>query len=108
MKYKVDGWNNICRVFELPNKFSDDYCFNPIPTTFLMVDWFYPIEELDQPAVTKEIWKEKGREIEVKEVTIQELYDMLVPFLRKKTYIKSSHKYLVVCDFGATFLFTNE
>lgn len=30
----------LVRVFEMPDRFSSDYCFSPNPQTFLMVDWF--------------------------------------------------------------------
>ena len=63
--YKVDGWNNFCRVFELPNKFPNTYCFGGgVPVGFKMVDWFNPVSGLDSPAVSKEVWKEKvGRSL---------------------------------------------
>lgn len=30
----------LVRVLEMPEQFSSDYCFKPIPQTFKMVDWF--------------------------------------------------------------------
>lgn len=27
MKYLVDGWNNFCRVFEIPESYPDGYLF---------------------------------------------------------------------------------
>lgn len=106
MIYKVDGWNNFCRVFELPEHFSCEYCFGGgIPTVFQMIDWFNPVPDLGQPAVSKEIWKEKVGEIEVKEINHDELQGFLIPWLRMKKYIKVDRAYLVICDFGACFTF---
>jgi len=121
MTYKVDGWNNFCRVFELPAKFPSGFCFGGgIHATFLMVDWFKPVADIASPstgisssanaplAVSKEVWKEKVGEIESKETTLEELSETLVPWLQQKLYIKPGRKYLVVCDFGACFIFEKE
>ncbi|MDD5531121.1 MAG: hypothetical protein PHX21_13970 [bacterium] len=109
MKYKVDGWNNFCRVFELPEEFSSEFCFNGgIPTNFLMVDWFNPIGGLPQPAVSKKEWKEKVGEIEVKEIEHDYICTELTYFLLDKLYIKPKRKYLVICDFGACFTFEQD
>jgi len=44
----VTQLNNFCRVFELPQTFSEAYCFSGgIPTVFIMVDWFNPIPASD-------------------------------------------------------------
>jgi hypothetical protein len=109
MKYKVDGWNNFCRVFELPDMFPSEFCFGGgHPVTFKIIDWFNPIPDVGQPAVSKEIWKEEVGEIEVKEVIHDEIVAKLVPFLQKKQYITEDKKYLVMCDFGASFTFEKE
>lgn len=106
MKYKVDGWNNFCWVFELPPRFPEVYCFGGGPLVgFRMVDWFYPVTGIDQPAVSKKIWREKVGEIEVKEIDIDELSEKLIPWLREKEYVKPEREYLVLCDFGAAIRF---
>lgn len=106
MKYKVDGWNNFCRVFELPESFPTNYCFGGgYPVTFQMVDWFNPVSDIDYPAVSKEVWREKVGEIKVKEITAEELYNILIPFLREKSYIKPGRSYIILCDFGAALSF---
>lgn len=108
MKYTVDGWNNFCRVFELPERFSSNFCFGGgIPTNFSMVDWFNPIPDVGQPTVSKEVWRERVGEIPVKKITHEELFSFLVPWLRQKAYIKPHRKYLIICDFGACFMFEN-
>jgi len=109
MKYSVDGWNNFCRVFELPAQFSSEFCFGGgIPTNFQMVDWFNPVPDIGQPAISKEVWKKKVGEIEIKTVKHDELCDYLTPWLRMKHYMKEGRKYLVICDFGACFTFEKE
>lgn len=107
MKYKVDGWNNFCRVFELPEHFSPEFCFGGgIPTTFQMIDWFNPVPDLGQPAVSKKVWEEKVGGIQIKEIDLDELRSFLVPCLLMKHYIREDRTYLVLCEFGACFIFT--
>lgn len=106
MKYTVDGWNNFCRVFELPKEFPKEFCFGGgHSVTFQMVDWFNPVIGIDQPAISKDAWIKRFGKIDTKEVTVEELRDTLMPFLVNKQYIKSDRDYLILFDFGATFLF---
>ena len=106
MKHKVDGWNNFCRVFMLPKSFSSAFCSSGgIPTNFQMVDWFYPVQDLPQPTISKEVWRKKVGEIEIKQIDLDELSTILVPFLLKKIYIKQGREYLVLFDFGASLVF---
>lgn len=106
MKYKVDGWNNFCRVFELPLNFPSDFCFNGgIPVQFKMVDWFNPVSGIPQPAVSKEVWRDKVGEIKVEEVEISELENTIIPFLKQKQYVKIGRSYLVLYNFGGATTF---
>lgn len=106
MVYEVNGWNSFCRVFELPDEYPTDFCFGEgRPVNFQMLDCFNPVPGVSQPAVTKKIWRENIGEIEVKKVTIDVLYKVLVPWLLQKPYIKPERKYLVICDFGAVIQF---
>lgn len=108
MKYTVDGWNNFCRVFELPEKFSSDYCFGGgIPTNFQMVDWFCPIGGLGQYTVSKDKYRELGYEVEEVEVDHHNEAIGLVDFISKKKYIKQDRTYLVLTNFGMSFTFKN-
>ena len=64
MNYKVDSWNNFCRVFMLPEEYPEDFCFNGgHPVNFQMVDWFNPVahDDLFLPAISKEEWIEKAK-----------------------------------------------
>ena len=109
MKYSVDGWNNFCRVFELPERFSSAFCFGGgIPTNFQMVDWFNPVCELGQPAVSKEVWREKVGEIKTIEIDSDVLSEQLISFLQQKIYLKPNRKYIVICDFGMCCSFKKE
>ena len=107
MKYTVDGWNNFCRVFEIPNSFPNKYCFGGgHPVNFQMVDWFNPVEGLGTPGVSKKVWREKVGEIKTVKTTEDELRKDIIEFLMKKRYVKPRREYLVLCDFGAVIRFT--
>ncbi len=109
MKFKVDGWNNFCRVFQYPDEFSEEFCFGGgHDTVFKMVDWFNPVEGLSTPACSKEVWLEKVGGIEVIETTTEELSSKIIPWLREKEYTKKDKTYLVLCDFGAAITFKGE
>lgn len=106
MKYNVDGWNNFCRVFELPDEYPNDFCFGGgQPVNFQMVDWFNPVPDIGQPAVSKEVWRKEVGEIEVKEVTLHWLHENLLPWLSEKQYVRPRKEYLILFDFGATIRF---
>jgi hypothetical protein len=103
--FTVDGWNNFCRVFELPEQFSNQFCFGGgIPTNFQMVDWFSPIPDTNRAAVSKEVWREKVGEIPTKEISYEDL-DSVVEFLHQKQYLKSGRTYLIIFNFGAAITF---
>ena len=106
MKYQVDGWNNFCRVFELPEFYPNGYCFGGgHPVDFQMVDWFNPVPDIGQPAVSKEVWREKVGEIEIKEVSLGWLHENLISWVSEKQYVKPEKEYLILCDFGAAIRF---
>ena len=74
-EYKVDGWNNFCRVFEAPDNYSGSYCSGGgIATNFQMVDWFNPVENICNPAVSKEVWIEEVGPIETVTVDHDEFF----------------------------------
>ena len=91
MKYKVDNETNFCRVFKLPENYPSQFCFGGgIPVEFKMVDWFNPVR------------RDKD------EISLEELQENLIPFLKDKNYIEEKAIYLVLCDFGASFIFIRE
>lgn len=104
--FQVDSWNNLCRVFMLPEEYPPGYCFGGgLKVEFTMVDWFYPIPDISQAAISKEEWTEKVGNYEIKAVTLSDLMSDLIPFLRAKSYFRPERKYLVICNFGAAFTF---
>jgi len=109
MEYVVDGWNNFCRVFELPESYPAGYCFDGgHPVSFQLVDWFNPVSGIGQPAVSKEVWRKKVGEIKTVKISTKELSGNLVPFLLEKQYVKPGRDYLILCDFGAALKFTGQ
>ena len=107
MKYIVNPWNNFCRVFEIPEEFPTDFCFGGgHPVNFQMVDWFNPTR-LSQAGVSKEEWAKKVGPVEDQDVEIdhETIKADLLPFLRKKMYVKPGRKYLLMSDFGMMFIF---
>lgn len=111
MKYTVDGWNNFCRVFRLPEEFPNKYCFGDgHPVNFQMIDWFNPVPGIAQPAVTKKVWIEKYGNLEkIKtEIDLLELAGELIPWLKEKDYYSPVFLYLILFDFGASLVFGGE
>jgi len=106
MKYEVDGWNNFCRVFELPEEYPTEFCFGGgHPVTFKIVDWFNPVPNIGQPVIDKEKWLEKVGEIEVTVIDLDEFSEKLIAWMLEKSYIVEGKQYLILCDFGASILF---
>ena len=109
MKYKVDGWNNFCRVFELPMAYPEGYCFGSgKQVMMLMVDWFNPVASVDQAAVSKEVFEKEVGSVETTEVDGDELAAELIPWLQKKDYVQAGSSYLVICSFGLALTFNVE
>ena len=99
--YAVDGWNNFCRVFRLPESFPDGYCFEGSrKTTFAMVDWFNPVPEVAITAVSKQVWEQEVGRIVAHKVDHAELSARLTEFIKRKTYFKQGSRFVVICDFG--------
>lgn len=107
MTYLVDGWNNFCRVFEIPKSYPGGFLFGGgKPVSFQMIDWFQPVGGVIQPAITKERGRKEVGEIETKNVSIDELQGSIIPWLQEKKYVKHGRTYLVLCDFGAALQFS--
>lgn len=82
---------NFCRVFELPDRYPEGYCFSGgKPVTMLMVDWFNPWP--DNPKLK----------------TWEDVTKLLLPFLRSKIYVKPNKRYILITDFGASLIFEKE
>ena len=106
MKYKVDLWNNFCRVFEIPVDYTKGFCFGGgLPAYFQMVDWFNPCPEIGQAGVSKEVWEKEVGPIKTTEIDLEELEKELIPFLKQKKYINPNREYLILYSFGASSVF---
>jgi len=112
MNKKVTGFNNFCRVFELPEKFSSEYCFGGgITTTFKMVDWFNPLP-LPQWAISEDQYKkliESGDMEESPDHSAEYTESTeadLIAFIQKKKYCINGRKYLVIFNFDHVLIFT--
>ena len=92
---KVNYDNNFCRVFLLPDKMPDDYCFGTKHgVIFEMVDWFNPISWDD-------IRDSKIASWDVYKIQIEK-------FLKDKWYMVPRRKYLIITDFNESFVFEKE
>lgn len=84
--------NNFCRIFEIPEEFPEGFLFSGGKNiSFKMVDWFYPIpmDAIHNDSVKP--WPEY--------VTI------LRDFLSGKQYLREGCSYLLLTDFGESFVF---
>lgn len=107
--FEVDGWNNFCRVFELPTSYPDDYCFGTgHPVTMTMVDWFYPVPDMFQAGCSKEEFESEIGPIESRLVDLNELERLLLPFMAAKRYVKDGRNYLVLYSFGGSTVFQGQ
>lgn len=77
-----------------------------------MVDWFIPVHELPQWAISENKYNELIKSGELvddgshsKEVQSDELQKYLTEFLKQKNYIKDGLTYLVITNFGMSFTF---
>ena len=89
--------NNFCRVFELPERYPEGFCFGGgRPVQMQMVDWFrpWPIEGRPFGGVAPETWGE--------------VVEMLRPWLMQKNYVKPGRRYILVTDFGEALVFGHD
>jgi len=96
MSARPSDLKNFCRVYELPDRYPDGYCFNGgLPVVMKMVDWFkpWPPSMLDTPEGYR---------------TWDDVVPMLKSFLRDKNYVKPGKKYLLVTDFDTSFVFSKD
>ena len=84
--------NNFGRVFELPEKYPEGYCFNGKQIVQMeMVDWFNPWPGGTISGDPPETW--------------EEVVKILRPFLMKKNYVKPGRQYILITDFGESLIF---
>ena len=84
---------NFCRVFEIPERFPEGFCFGGGKSVeFKMVDWFNP-------------WPpDYDASDGLKDITIDEWRNEVSKFVGMKRYIKAGRRYLVITDFGLVIL----
>ena len=88
----VTNRNNFCRVFELPDEYSGEFCFGGgIPIVFKMVDWFNPIPVEDMVEGPIKTWKE--------------YVPLLKKRLRQKNYVEPGKKFILITDFNESLVF---
>lgn len=93
----INSGNNFCRVYRLPDSYPLEYCFGGgHQVTFTMVDWFNPIPQEDMA--------EYGGTIKSWDHYKEGLND----FLKKKHYVIQGKKYLLITEFGESFIFNKE
>ena len=92
---KITETNNFCRVFELPTEYPEGFCFGGGRyVDFKMVDWFQPIPR-------ENVWEDNIKDW-------AEYVLLLKDFLKDKRYVKPDRKYLLITDFGESFIFSKE
>jgi hypothetical protein len=107
MNYIIDGWNNFCRVFMLPNEYSPNFCFDGgIDTNFKMMDWFSPFPGLPIPTIGKIEWVKEFGKIDQIELPYDAIYRQIVPFVNSKIYMIKDRQYLIIFDFELSIMFT--
>lgn len=94
---KIPRDKNFCRVFELPEVYPKGFCFGGgRAVVFMMVDWFEPIPFEDMNDSRDDYFD----------------WDYYVPklkeFLKVKNYVKPMRRYLIITDFGKSFIFMGE
>jgi len=95
---KITQDNNFCRVFELPERYPNGFCFDGgKPVEMLMVDWFYPMPSDVALSVT-------GKKMP----TWDEHKKHLKEFVSKKNYIKKGKAYLIITEFGESMIIGNQ
>ncbi|MGE0157108.1 MAG: hypothetical protein AB7T17_08785 [Geobacter sp.] len=83
---------NFCRIFELPQQYPEGFLFNGgKPVTMLMIDWFNPWPHLLEPYKCPQTW--------------DEVKALLLPWLLEKAYVQRGRKYLMITDFGESWIF---
>jgi len=101
-KFTVTELNNFCRVFRLPLKYPEGFCFcGGYVVKMQMVDWFNPVCPKDgyindYPRILE------GDELEV-------MREGIVSFIQGKVYMKEYflNDHLVITDYGDTILVKN-
>ena len=95
MELTISETQNFMRIFQVPVEFPEGYCFQGgKPTTFLLVDWFNPIEQ-------DKFWS--GKTVTLNAEEIETHHKMARDFIKGKTYYNPHYKYLALTDYNDAF-----
>lgn len=89
--FDINNGNNFCRIFEMPQRYPDGYCFGgkSYPAEFRMVDFFNPIPPDEVDGKLRD-WGEYERLLKLE--------------VLQRPYIKRGFKYLMATEFGAAII----
>ena len=83
------------RIFQVPVEYPMEYCFEGgKPASFLMVDWFNPIEQ-------DKFWGDKN--VTMNDEDLEKHHEMVRNFIKGKTYYNPAYKYLAITDYNDAF-----
>lgn len=93
---EINDSNNFCMVFELPKEYLEGYCFGGgHDVNFKMVDWFNPMPNKEIMEAIDPDFPSDWEGVKAE----------LIKVMPDKKYAKKDSKYLVLTDFGDSFLF---
>ena len=100
MKFTVTADTNFIRIFQMPQEFPSDFCFQGgHDVNFNLVDWFNPIDQMS-------FWG--GKEIVLQGEYLEEKRDKIARFIKTKKYFDHNFKYLAMTDYGDVFIIQDE
>jgi len=98
MKFKITRATNFCRVFRLPQKFPEGYCFDGgHPAIFQLVDWFNPFDTM-----------EGNKEFDPCDPEYLKHVEDLKKFIKGKCWFNPEFTYMILTDYGDVFLINPE
>jgi len=102
MKYKVTQATNFLRVFRLPDEYPSDYCFGGGHSVEIqLLDWFNAFSQQD-------FWEKDEKEVDTTEQEYIDHIDSLKQFIKEKIYFNSNKTYMVLTDYGDSFVINPE
>jgi len=97
MEYEITEKNNFLMVFKLPKEYPNEFCFGGgIPVEFTIVDWFCPIPNDENRALFIPMTMDNN--------DTDDFIESMQEFIATKNYHDRKSDYLVICNFGLTFI----
>lgn len=98
MKHRITEATNFLRVFRLPQQYPSGYCFGGgYPVALQIVDWFNAFDPMS-------LWENPVLEFDSDDALYLEHIASLKQFIAGKKYVVPNYVYLVITDYGDTFL----